>query len=406
MTAVPRSRPAEDPQKVDTTAFSDSQFTKTFGAAAPPMGVLHVVGHLTEAVFDILGPTCAALHAEGRPQSLLVLEDNTLMRLSIRLNNAIQIHPLRTEGGFVNTWMRLGSVFQTMISQGKWQAVYLHGLMPFVAAAPLLKRIKDSGTRVLLSPHSSRSLRSMKFFGQPIFWALHRVLPMAGIETIASVPFDVRAMKRLTKVSARLIEPPVDEIFFSASVPSANHSRTLVGSAALDAKGAVQRFSQLAVLLAESIPHAAFCWIGAATEEERSLLKASGVEVLSVAADPYERAKVLANACLYLACGEGRGFAMNIAEAMAVGLPCLSWNSDGSSDILVHDETGLICRTVEELALRTLSLYQCQEERSKLSEQARREALLRFTDEEFRKHIVALFASHERRRLSSNRKIF
>jgi glycosyltransferase involved in cell wall biosynthesis len=397
VSALPQpKRPADN--STESSLFTDSQFAKTFGSTATALGVLHVVGYLTDAVFDILGPTCAALHAEGRPQSLLVLQDSTLHRLSIRLNTAIQIHPMRTDGGFVNTWVRLERAFQTMIAEGRWQAVYLHGLMPFVVAAPLLPQVRRSGTRVLLSPHSSRSLRSLKFFAQPVLWALHKYLPLAGIQTIASVPFDVRAMKRLTNMSPRLIEPPVDEIFFSASVPERNSSRTLIGSAAHDAKGAVQRFSQLAVLMAESIPSVRYCWMGPANADEAALLSASGVELLNPEASAYERAEALANACLFLACGEGRGFAMNVAEAMAVGLPCLSWNPDCHSDMLVHNETGLVCRTVEEMALRAYTLFFSPEERAKLGEQARREAVLRFSDQEFRKHIVALFAHKERRR--------
>jgi glycosyltransferase involved in cell wall biosynthesis len=295
----------------------------------------------------------------------------------------------------------MGQVLQTMLAEGRWQAIYLHGLMPFVIAAPLLHRVRDQGTRVLLSPHSSRSLRSMKFLAHPILWGLHRFLPMAGIETIASVPFDVRAMQRLSRVSARLIEPPVDEVFFSVHAQRQANPAVIVGGASYDAKGAAQRFAQVAVLLPGSLPDAKFVWIGPASSEDRAVLKASGIEVLSAAddgvPDAYVRAECLANAALYVSCGEGRGFGMALAEALAVGLPCLSLNPDGQSDILVHHETGLICRTVEELAIRSINLMQSPELRLKLSEQARREAVLRFSDQEFRRHIVALFAHSDRR---------
>lgn len=224
---------------------------------------------------------------------------------------------------------------------------------------------------------------------------------MAGIETIASVPFDVRAMKRLVRVSARLIEPPVDEVFFSVTAQQEPATPIcIVGGAPFDARGAAQRFAQFAVLLPGSLPEARFIWIGSASAEDRAVLKASGIETLASVdhemPDAYERAKSLANGSMYIACGDGRGFAMGLAEALAVGLPCLCLNPDGQSDIIVHNETGLICRTVEEMAIRSINLVQSPEVRAKLAEQGRREAVLRFSDQEFRRHIVALFSSYEK----------
>jgi hypothetical protein len=115
-----------------STGFHDSEFSRVFGHDAPPRGVLHIVGRLTEAVFHMLGPTCAALRAEGRPQAVLLIDDATGRRLVETLDPAIAIHFVEDAGNPVQRWFRMGRRVQGMVNAGRWEAVHLHGLMPLL----------------------------------------------------------------------------------------------------------------------------------------------------------------------------------------------------------------------------------------------------------------------------------
>jgi hypothetical protein len=386
---VSRTAPVRDAGSPESI-YRDSEFARSFGPDAPPRGVLHVVGHMTEAVFDVLGPTCAALEAEGRQQALMVLHSEGLERFLSRLSAQVVVHVLPARSSFPQTWLGVGRALETMVSEGRWQALYLHGLMPLAIAAPVLKLVRRGGGRVLLSPHSSRSLRSMRWLGLPVLWGIHRWMPLAGIQTIASVPFEVRALRRMARISARLIEPPVDDVFFSVATSPEESGLMLAGGASGDAKGAVQRFAQLTVLLAEALPKARYCWVTAVSDDERALLAASGVEVLAAPDDPYARAQALSQARFFLCTGLGRGFGMILAEAMAVGLPCLSVDDPAARDLLTQEETGLLYPDVQALASGCLRVLADPSEQARLSEQARREAVMRFSDQEFRRHILAM----------------
>ncbi len=368
--------------------FRDSEYSRVFGFDAPPLGVLHVVGELTEAVFHMLGPACAALRAEGRPQAVLLIGDETGRRLVQSLDPAIAIHLVDDTRNPLGRWYRLGRRLQALVREGRWEAVHLHGLMPLMIGLPVARRIESAGGRLFVTPHHSRSLT---WLGRPALRLAGRFVPLRRIQTIANVPFDMRAMARIARMPMRLIESPVDAVFFSVTAQVEPKTAVIVGAAPGDATDAVQRFAQLAVLLAEALPRARFRWLSAVSDDERLVLDASGIERVDDPADPYARAHALAQASLFVAPEAGRGFPMALAEAMAVGLPCIGHDGEVHRDMLTPGETGLLAASVAELAQRTLELLRDPPARRLLATQARREAMLRFSDVEFRRHLVAAF---------------
>lgn len=360
--------------------------------ASQPRGVLHVVGDLNEAVWQILGPACAALRREGRHQAILVLDGDRARQLLQGLDPSIPVHYLQPGKMPAQSWFRMGRSLQTLVGQACWEAVHLHGLLPMIVGLPLARRIEADGGRMFVTPHSSRSLRSLGWFGRPMLRAVLSVLPGHRLHTLAHVPFDVRAMQRLAHVKARLIEPPVEEVFFSVHAQVEPRPPVIVGGAADDAPDAVQRFAQLSILLAGVMPELRYRWLSPTTADERALLGASGIETLEDPTDRYARARALANASLYVAPQAGRGFEMLLAEAMAVGLPCVGYRSQVIEDMLTDGETGVLAGSMNHLAQATASLLRDAALRSLIAEQARTEAMLRFSDEGFHRHLLAAFS--------------
>ncbi len=356
--------------------------------------MLHVVGRLTEAVFHLVGPMTQALAADGHHQTLLMVDDAIGRQMATRLHPSLRIvsAPEGRNGlhRLLNLARRMGRLAGP---RQDWTAVHLHGLVPVVLGAPLARQLERSGTRVFVSPHNSRSLRGLRWLGRPMLGVLRHLVPLHNYRTIANVPFDVRALQRMARLPARLIESPVADVFFQVAHQVDAPSPVIVGSAPPDAVAAAERFAQLAVLMADGQPGLRFRWIGAATPASVSVLEAAGVSVMAEeqAADPYHRAHALADATLFVAPSAGQGFPMALAEAMAVGLPCVADAVPAHDDMVVHLETGLLAPGMPALSYAVAELLGGQALRQELAAAARRDALGRFSDAGFRRHVLAAF---------------
>jgi hypothetical protein len=352
---------------------------------------LHVVGHLTEAVFQTLGPLLETLAAENCAQQLVVIDDATARRLLDTLALDLEIRWIPGPDGLGRHWLVMASLMRQQGDLARLDTLYLHGLMPLLLGAALARRVQQQAGRVLVLPHHSRSLRSMTWLTRPVFWLVQHVVGAGRLESIASVPFDVAAMQRLVKVQARLIEPPVADVFFSIRAKANPQPPLIVGAAMPDATLAVPRFAQFAVLMGAHVPREGFVWLSPVSPEEREVLTASGVRIVERSDDPYVRAEVLSRASLFVLPQAGRTFTMPVAEALAVGVPSLGHAGGGIENLLSHGETGIVAPTVAALAREARDLLAQPQQRAVLAAQSRREAVLRFSDVEFRRHLVAAY---------------
>lgn len=355
-------------------------------------GVLHVVGRLTEPVYDLLGPATSTLAAERRPQAVVLVDDEVGRRLSARLDPSIAVHLIDEGRSPLGRWWRIARRMRQLLAGAQWETVHLHGLLPLVIGAPFANALDRSGTRVYVTPHHSRSLHSLRWLGRPALRMLQRVVPMQRVRPIANMPVDVRAMDRVARMGAQLIESPVADVFFSVAHQVDEPPPTIAAGAAPDADGACQAFTQLAVLLADETPGLRFVWTSPVGERERALLEAAGIAMLDDPGDRYQRARALADAWIFVAPGAGHGFPMALAEAMAVGLPCVATRDEAHRDMVAHDESGLIAASRLETAQHASALLRSPALRARLGLAARQDAMHRFSDHAFRRHFAAAFA--------------
>lgn len=353
--------------------------------------VVHVVGRMTDAVFNFLGPTTAALAAGGYQQVLLTHEHADLDHWLRLLEPTVEVVRTPTSRNPLIRWGRVAARLRDLSTSEQLVTVHLHGLMPSLVGAPHIGRLVREGTRVHMSPHSSKSLRNLSWLGRPAFWLLGAALPQRTQSAIANVPFDVRALNRISSRPVSLIESPVADAFFTVRRTRPARAPLVVGSGLTEGSDSITHFAQLAVLLSDADLGVSFNWISPAAPLDPAPLCVASVGVFADA-DEDARAERLAAAWIYVMAGPSRGFPLPLAEAMAVGLPCVVLDGEAHRDMIRHGETGLLCHDTVSLMRAVAQLIASPDLRQQLGTAARKEALLRFQSDDFHRRVFEAYS--------------
>ncbi len=143
---------------------------------------------------------------------------------------------------------------------------------------------------------------------------------------------------------------------------------------------------------------AARLWI-AGDGEGRSALEARAQELgladavrFHGAVDDRELSRLYATASIYAMPGEGEGFGLVFAEAMAHGLPCIAGSRDAGGEVVAHGETGLVVDPRAEGAVldALCALLSDPALRGRMGVAARLRAAQRFSSEGFRTRMVRI----------------
>lgn len=163
----------------------------------------------------------------------------------------------------------------------------------------------------------------------------------------------------------------VDGVFFRLRRRESRQPLVVVSTGRADTDAAT-RFAQLAVLLGAGSTRIAFHWLGPADAAASAVLNAAGV-VLVEADDPVRRATRLRAAWLCVEFG-GADAPDRLVEAMALGLPCLAWDTPAHRALIEHEVNGLLCDSEESLLTGAAALIDSSAMRLRLGQAARLEA--------------------------------
>lgn len=151
------------------------------------------------------------------------------------------------------------------------------------------------------------------------------------------------------------------------------------------------RFRDLADKL-NDLP-ADFVWIGGG-ELEHFLAAPDDNSVSLVSTGWLNRADVLmelSQSDIFVMTSLWEGMPLSLLEAQVAGLPAVVPDVVGCRDIVRHGETGFICKSDNELALRLRELIENRELRQKMGGAARKMARERFSVERMHKEMVEVY---------------
>ncbi|WP_428415406.1 glycosyltransferase [Methylibium sp.] len=353
--------------------------------------MIHLVGRLTDEVFSFLGPATEALAGSGLAQTVVIADDLRYRHQLRRFHDDIDLVLIPESGGRLLRWQAsMQALRKLLVSHGDVKAVHLHGFLPSLIGSYVTRSLGLS-VPMYYSPHGSKSLGSLHRLGSLMLWCLKPVIgSLRDLRAISSLSQEARALHTLTDTqSIEVAESPVSEAFFDVERHEVHHPLIVTGSRFHDPRAA-ELFAQLAVLLSDKALRLSFNWIGRTDQNSQVRLRAADVSVYDVREDS-DLASRLAAGWVYLAPGRTRGFPVFLAEAMAVGLPCVAIDTPDHRDVIHHGVTGFLCRTEEEILYSIAQLIDTPGLRAAMGAAARRAARQRFSEARFRDSLLSAY---------------
>lgn len=327
--------------------------------------VVHVVGKLTESAFAFVGSTSEALGDNGIPQTVILIEEPPKPALLPKFHPAVRLELPRAGTGVFKRIRAAAELLCAEASSRPVGAIHLHGFLPSLAAI-YAAWFCGLSPKLFLLPHGSRLL-----------WLVRAASALARPSSqTPPVPVLPKGLSTTENHPVRLLEHPVDARFFTWERQESRRPLIVAGSASIDPMGAAQ-FAQMAVLLGEESMALSFNWVGRVDAESRARLKAANVGIFDED-DASDRASRLAGAWLHVAYAGSSDFPLRLAEAMALGLPCVAWDSPQTRNVLRHGETGLLCNTPNQLLTSIAQLIDSPELRRNMGRAAQEDAARRF----------------------------
>lgn len=330
--------------------------------------VVHLVGAVDEHARRFLAPATHALAQAGIEQAVVLVDHLRLRHHLTAFHEQAELVLSPALPGRLARWRTALRTFAEVVEAMRPHAVHLHGSKA-CAAGPFVLRRAARPPRVCYSLHGV-GLASLLL-------AAHARPAGGGLPGRERPP------------PLALLGGPVEPVFFATPRHEARQPLVVTGSRGVQARSS-ESFAQLAVLIGGDDLRIAFNWVGPADTVSRLRLKAANVGVFDPAHDAV-RASRLAAGWVYVAAGGGRGFPLELAEAMALGLPCVALDTARHRALLRDGATGLLYASDAQLLERVAQLIDSPALRAELGARAREAARARFGERSLGERLLAAY---------------
>jgi glycosyltransferase involved in cell wall biosynthesis len=363
--------------------------TRADGTIESIDATVHLVGRMTDTVFSFLGPATAALAQQGVSQTIVLIDDPLYRHLLPKFHESVRL--VLTPADLVRG-ERLKSLLDAyvdVLTARRPSNIHVHGFQCLLLGL-FASRFRGVPAPTYYSPHGSKSLGDKRGLGSFITFLLKPLMGKEAHRTIANIGADARRLSDTSGAGAgvELIESPIGEAFFETPRKPLATPLIITASRMPNPLGAAQ-FAQCAVLLSNE-PGLKFCWIGTADSESVARLKAAGVELVDLNNEA-ARAQRMAEGWVYMAPDGDHGFPVFLAEAMALGLPAVAWDTSYHRDIVRDGDTAIVCKDGDEALQALARLLESRELRSDIGAAAQTEARSRFDGSKFRESLLRAY---------------
>ncbi len=400
MTAVP-GPDVESPGSQGTTADPSDQ------PVYRPRRVVHLVGHATPEVLSFLAPATLALARDGVRQHILVMQLDAGARRVSQWGLATQavVEVLAPEPRRMLRWHRLAQALNRALASDRRAVLHLHGYLPALLGSVALM-VARRRTPTVYTPHGSRALQSALPFG-----ALLRAVGRTSAASITNHAFESNRLAGQTRTPVHMAECPLPPALLRVDRVEGDRARVVAGALEQSAHGA-RDVARMAVLLGGDGLDVQFEWTGALDDAARALLRAVRIPnfgdpaaaepAMQTAADagaPADGVQTddglsrLASAWVHLAPAPVSHFPVLLAQAMALGVPCVALDVPCHRALIRHGETGYLCQNPDDLLHWTAALLQSPALRAQIGAAAREHARSRSDEAQFHRALTAAYAA-------------
>jgi glycosyltransferase involved in cell wall biosynthesis len=348
-TLLDEALPAQAARSVPTSAATATEVRPASSTTGPDRTwadhVVHLVGRLSRDEGNLLWPTVLALANSGVSQSVVLGHAGDADFARRMLPQSVRV--LHPAAGLFVAGRDVDTCLHRELGVGPVLAVHLYGLG---AARRGLRVLRDLALKAPVFLHlgidpaamtnSRRWLSSLMLRGLVGRSDRHLQIYVVHSQHVSPI-------SSLSNQPSNLLGRPVREAYFAVKREEAAEP-LIVTSGRADDLALAQAFSQIAVLLAGSRPRLHFAWVGPCSAAVRQVLQAAQVRI-ERAPTSTERAAVMASAWLYLVPDAAGADGVPLAQAMAVGLPCVVADTPGARDLIIDRLSGLVCRDRSQL---------------------------------------------------------
>ncbi len=357
--------------------------------AVATSGVLHAVEHLSSSVVDFLAQATRELLQGGVRQTVVYASHGRPAPprdLPARFDPRVRLVPIERPSG---RWhWAFARALCDELSARPYDAVHLHaGKAGFVGRLALGSL--PSHPPVYYTPHGLTGVHSRRALASLLGGWLERLAVYHACHPVGCGHGEARALERLTRRSASVLEDAVDAAYFELALTPDSRPRVLTIGGRGDIVGA-RRLAELAARFHFAGEPVHFVWAGHGESRLEQPLAAAGVEIVGPLDDCALRTQ-LARAHVYLHTSRRDARGTGVSRAMAAGLPCVVAGVPGSHDLVSHQLTGLLGADVSALAEQVKRLLDHPARARELGDSARREARQRFHPQRFRHALLALY---------------
>lgn len=283
------------------------------------------------------------------------------------------INPWKELVGFVSLVRTIRSIRPDVVHTHMAKAGVLGRLAAVLCRVPI--RIHTFHGHLLVGYFSPRAVRMIIF--------IERSMQRATTQSITNgerVRRDLIQQRVLTEATSVSIPPAVDSFEL---VPKRDARQRLSLPDGCQIVGFVGRLAEVKrpdrfLKLAEALPETTFVIFGDGPLGEQVRRNASSIPNLIIAGWVEDIATMYSALDLLVLTSDNEAAAIVLIEAAVSGVPTIAMNVGSVSEVVIHEETGLLINDERDLAPATTRLLQDSELRVRLGQNARRRASTEF----------------------------